>query len=79
MDAWGKFFLAFCTAICWFNPLMWVAMRKSADDLELSCDEAVTAELDEAGRRRYASLLLDTVGDERGFTKIGRASCRERV
>ena len=76
MDAWGKFFLAFCTAICWFNPLMWVAMRKSADDLELSCDEAVTAELDEAGRRRYASLLLDTAGDERGFTTCLSASAK---
>lgn len=76
MDAWGKFFLAFCTAICWFNPLMWVAMRKSADDLELSCDETVTAELDEAGRRRYASLLLDTAGDERGFTTCLSASAK---
>ena len=76
MDAWGKFFLAFCTAVCWFNPLMWVAMRKSADDLELSCDEAVTAELDEAGRRRYASLLLDTAGDERGFTTCLSASAK---
>lgn len=76
MDAWGKFFLAFCTAICWFNPLMWVAMRKSADDLELSCDEAVTAELDEAERRRYASLLLDTAGDERGFTTCLSASAK---
>lgn len=76
MDAWGKFFLAFCTAICWFNPLMWVAMRKSADDLELSCDEAVAAELDEAERRRYASLLLDTAGDERGFTTCLSASSK---
>lgn len=21
-DAWNKFFLMFCTAMCWFNPLM---------------------------------------------------------
>lgn len=76
MDAWGKFFLAFCTAICWFNPLMWMAMRKSADDLELSCDETVTAELDEAERRRYALLLLDTAGDERGFTTCLSASSK---
>ena len=32
-DAWNKFFLLFCTALCWFNPLMWVAMKKSAEDL----------------------------------------------
>ena len=39
-DAGAKYFLVFCTAMCWFNPLMWVAMRKSAEDIELSCDEA---------------------------------------
>ena len=37
-DPASKFFMVFCTAMCWFNPLMWVAMRKSADDFELSCD-----------------------------------------
>ncbi len=47
-DSWTKFFLSFCTALCWFNPFMWVAMGKSAEDLELSCDEAVLTPL-EAG------------------------------
>lgn len=46
------------------------------DDLELSCDEAVTAELDEAERRRYALLLLDTAGDKRGFTTCLSASAK---
>lgn len=67
-DAWSKFFLVFCTAMCWFNPLMWIAKRKSADDLELSCDETVLAGCGEDDRRRYAGLLLKTAGDERGFT-----------
>ena len=67
-DAWNKFFMVFCTAMCWFNPLMWIAMRKSADDIELSCDETVLIEADETTRKQYALLLLDTAGDERGFT-----------
>lgn len=67
-DAWNKFFMVFCTAMCWFNPLMWVAMRKSADDMELSCDETVLLSADEDTRKQYAYLLLDTAGDERGFT-----------
>lgn len=50
--------------------------EKCPDDLELSCDEAVAAELDEAERRRYASLLLDTAGDERGFTTCLSASSK---
>lgn len=73
-DAWGKFFLVFCTAVCWFNPLMWLAMGKSAEDLELSCDEAVTASLGEGERRRYADLILRTAGDGRGFTTCLSAS-----
>lgn len=67
-DAWNKFFMVFCAAMCWFNPLMWIAMRKSADDMELSCDETVLLGADDATRKQYAFLLLDTAGDERGFT-----------
>ena len=67
-DPWSKFFLVFCTAMCWFNPLMWLAMRRSADDLELSCDETVLLGCGEGDRRRYAELLLKTAGDEHGFT-----------
>ena len=73
-EAWAKFFLVFCTAMCWFNPLMWIAMRKSADDLELSCDETVLLEADENTRRQYANLILNTASDERGFTTCLSAS-----
>lgn len=73
-DAWMKFFMTFCTAMCWFNPLMWLAMRKSADDMELSCDETVLLDSDEETRRRYAKLILQTAGDERGFTTCLSAS-----
>ena len=67
-DAWSKFFLVFCAAMCWFDPLMWLAMGRSADDLELSCDEAVLQNESDQRRRQYADLLLTTAGDGRGFT-----------
>jgi len=73
-DAWAKFFLVFCTAMCWFNPLMWIAMRKSADDLELSCDETVLLNCEDTKRHQYANLILQTAGDERGFTTCLSAS-----
>lgn len=73
-DAWNKFFVAFCIAMCWFNPLMWLAMRRSSEDLELSCDETVTDSLEEGERRRYADLILRTAGDGRGFTTCLSAS-----
>ena len=75
-DSWSKFFMIFCAAMCWFNPLMWIAMRKSADDMELSCDETVLLNADEATRKQYALLLLDTAGDERGFTTCLSATAK---
>lgn len=67
-DSLSKFYHIFCIAVCWFNPLMWFAMRKSADDIELSCDETVLLDTDEHTRAKYASLILETAGDDRGFT-----------
>lgn len=75
-DSQSKFFLAFLKALCWFNPLMWFATRKSADDLELSCDETVLLNASEEQRQRYASLLLHTAGDQRGFTTCLSASAK---
>lgn len=73
-DAWSKFFLLFCTAMCWFNPLMWIAMGKSAEDLELSCDETVLLNCSESTKRQYADLILKTAGNDRGFTTCLSAS-----
>lgn len=73
-DAWNKFFVAFCIAVCWFNPLMWLAMGRSSEDLELSCDETVLSSLGEGERRQYADLILRTAGDGRGFTTCLSAS-----
>jgi len=67
-DTRTKAFLSFCTAMCWFNPLMWMARHKVSDDLELSCDEAVLEGSDTPTRKQYAELLLKTAGDGRGYT-----------
>ena len=75
-DSVLKFFLVFCTAMCWFNPLLWLAMRLCAEDIELGCDEAVVQRLDGTQRRDYAELLLRTAGDGRGFTSCLSASAR---
>jgi len=75
-DSATKFFLVFCSALCWFDPLLWIAARKSADDLELSCDESVLQGADDETRRRYAALLLSTAGDDRGFSTCLSASAK---
>lgn len=73
-DSWAKFFMMFCTAMCWFHPLMWLAMKKSAEDLELSCDETVLLDADETMRNQYANLILNAAGNDTGFTTCLSAS-----
>ena len=75
-DSGTKFFMVFCSSLCWFNPLMWFAVRHNAADMELSCDETVL--LDQSGetRKQYAELLLHTAGDDRGFSTCLSASAR---
>jgi len=67
-DVASKFFITFCTALCWFNPFMWISLNKCMEDLELSCDEEILLEADENTRNLYAKLILNTVGDSRGFS-----------
>lgn len=73
-DTRTKLFIVFCTAMCWFNPFMWIAAKRSAQDMELSCDETVLMGYGENARYQYADLLLKTAGDERGFTTCLSAS-----
>lgn len=47
-------------ALClhWFNPLVWLAWRLSARDMERSCDEAVIGRLGQEKRKAYSRSLL---------------------
>ena len=81
-DANAKLFFAFLRALFWFHPLVWIAARQSARDMELSCDEIVLDGADPDTRRRYASLLLHTAGALPGFTtclSADAASLRYRL
>lgn len=75
-DALSKFSLVSTEAMCWFNPLVWLAMRRSAEDIELSCDESVLLDANESGRRKYADLLLKETGNAHGFTTCLSSSAR---
>ncbi|MBQ3257517.1 MAG: M56 family metallopeptidase [Oscillospiraceae bacterium] len=56
-------------ALClhWFNPLVWLAYKLAMEDMELRCDEAVTADLDEDAKADYAQTLLDMTTGQRHF------------
>ena len=81
-DSSNKFFMVFCKAMCWFNPLMWMGMKRGAEDMELSCDETVLIDSNDETRKAYASLLLNSAQDSRGFTTClasSAASVRYRL
>lgn len=67
-DVDTKVFLCMCNAFCWFNPLVWIATKKAAEDLELSCDEIVTEGMEESRRRAYSDLILSSAAPSRGCT-----------
>ena len=75
-DTHTKFFLRFCNALGWIHPLVWFAIKKAEDDLELSCDEAILRGADSERRKKYAQLLLSIAGDSRGFSTCLSASAK---
>lgn len=75
-DSWTKFFIMFCNAACWFNPLMWISMKKCSEDIELNCDETALIDENDSVRKQYAELILSSAGDERGFTTCLSASAK---
>ena len=75
-DTHTKFFLRFCNALGWIHPLVWFAIKKAEDDLELSCDEAVLRGADSERRKKYAQLLLSIAGDSCGFSTCLSASAK---
>lgn len=75
-DSSSKLFLVLCNALCWFNPFLWFAVKRCAEDIELSCDEQVLQQEEEDVRKFYAGLILSAAGDQRGFTTCLSATVR---
>jgi len=59
LDARYNAAAALATWVCWFNPLLHLAVRAMRLDQELACDATVLDRLPHA-RRRYAETLLRT-------------------
>jgi beta-lactamase regulating signal transducer with metallopeptidase domain len=69
-------------AICWFNPLVWIACRRLRDAGEHACDATVVAS--GVDRREYAARLIDVARSLRHSqhawpaTAMARTSTLER-
>lgn len=58
-DLWYKWLYQLMLCIHWFNPFLYLFEKRMNMDCELSCDEAVLAELTAEGRKAYGNVLLD--------------------
>lgn len=57
-DMLCKWFVQLVLCVHWFNPFICRLAREMNKACELACDEAVTAGLDDAGKRAYGNTLL---------------------
>lgn len=60
-DLWIKLACVIGCSLHWFNPAAHFAAARCHAEMELSCDEAVLAGLDEEARRSYGNVMLDIV------------------
>ena len=60
-DILYKLVLTLANALHWFNPLSYVMLHLADEDIELSCDSAVTLRMEKAERAAYSETLLKAV------------------
>lgn len=58
-DLWLKWLWQILLCIHWFNPIFYVVDRRMNIACELSCDEAVLADLTNENRKVYGNVLLN--------------------
>lgn len=58
-DLWGKWLWQILLCIHWFNPIFYLIDRRMNIACELSCDEAVLADLTNEDRKVYGNVLLN--------------------
>ncbi|MDR0947919.1 MAG: M56 family metallopeptidase [Lachnospiraceae bacterium] len=63
-DVLIKWFFVLTCSIHWFNPVVWFMRRHISRACELSCDEAVIARLDAAGKQTYGDTLILVAADQ---------------
>ena len=60
-DLWYKLLLLCARTLHWFNPLVWLMVRRAERDLELTCDERAVAGAGPDRRAGYGRAILDAV------------------
>ena len=66
-DMFYKWFVQIILCIHWFNPFLYLLAKEINRTCELSCDELVTAPLDNKARAAYGDALLSFLKAENGY------------
>lgn len=66
-DLWYKWLYQILLCIHWFNPVLYLIVRKLNIDCELSCDEAVLTSLTKEGRTAYGNILINAAEQNIAF------------
>ena len=64
-DLWFKLLLIFANALHWFNPFIYVMVKKANQDIEISCDEEALRGADLSLRKRYSERILELMKGNR--------------
>ncbi|NCA67887.1 MAG: M56 family metallopeptidase [Clostridia bacterium] len=70
----------FTCTLHWYNPLVWLLLKKYLSDIELACDESVIAKADKNTRKEYALSLFSALEAQSAFiSAFGGAKIRVRI
>ena len=63
-DTWFKLLLLVASSMHWFNPFVYVMVKKSNNDIEYACDSDITNDMDSEEKKKYSITLLKTISDK---------------
>lgn len=71
-----------CTCLYWWNPLVWFAVHKMNEDMEMFCDESTLRHFSFEERKSYAMAMLSFAAKRSGFSiglAFGKSNTERRV
>lgn len=79
-DNLWRIFAIISASVHWFNPFIWLFLKKFLEETELACDERVLAACGEDEKKAYATALVDCAESRIVFVSaFGGAKIRVRI
>lgn len=80
-DPWVRVLGTVTLCLHWWNPLVWYAVNRLYEDMEMYCDESVMEECAFPERKIYSEVLLDLAAWQSGFPGLcfGASHTEQRI